>query len=348
MKAVYYPSMVPNNRYTITQLAILFDSIILPGAYLPLNKLDKKEITERIQQIESVDMERGAKSYDMLMPLYFAKEYQELGDIFIGTGEWGHMGVLEPEAHDLTMELESLYFGPPEPGFTPVPTMGFNFGVGSENDVTKQINGPAFFSYPANAYVYANKHDLPLISDTTMMPMPRGTQPSTKINADKLTAQLSLASLSLILPRVKPLSAPQILEVRSKLDSDIKALNATLAGYASKLREKVGDNPESELLQQEAEFIAKTEIYPQLEHLRRTLETPGQILNRNAIDFALENPELFARIALQPHDLEAWLSVLKASSGKIKQTIDEVRNGALAERSSGLSLLLKLPKKYRS
>lgn len=346
MKAVYYPSIVPNNRYTITQLAILFDKILLPGAFLPFQSLDPKDIRSVIENTERVDAERGEHSQEILLPLKFALEFGELSDVFEGTGEWGHIGMLEPEASDLTREIESLYFGPPASGVIPVPNMGFNIGVGSEQDPKRQINGPATFSYPANAYVYAQKHNLPLISDHTWMPLP-GSVPH-RANAELLAAQLSVASLGLVLPRIKPLNSSQILEVRDRMKNDVEALNATLLGYADKLRGRVGEEPSMDVLQREADYIAKTEIYPQVEHLRRTLETPGRIVQRNLLDLAMESPELITRIALQPQDIQAWLQVLKVSGEKLKTTVHEIRNNAEREKSSGLSLLLKLPQKYKT
>jgi hypothetical protein len=132
------------------------------------------------------------------------------------------------------------------------------------------------------------------------------------------------------------------------MKDDIQALNATLFGYAGKLRERVGEEPSLDTLQKEADFIAKTEIFPQLEQLRRTLETPGRIVRRNALDLTMENPELITTIALQPHNIQAWLEVLKASGKQLKQTVHEIRQEAEEERASGLGLLLKLPKKYQS
>ena len=345
MKVVYYPSLVPNNRFTITQLAILFDEILLPGVYLPLEVLDTIEIKERIKHIESVDAEQGERSIDMLMPLYFAKEYSILSNIFVGTGSPGHMGTLEDGAGELTLKIEEAYFGPPAPGETPIPTMGFNFGVGNGDPAVDQINGPAFFSYPANAYIYAQRHNLPIISDSSFMPLPSiAKQP---VNADLLTTHLSLSALSLILPKIRPLSAEEILTVRNGMKKDIEALNATMSSYGGRLRQLAGQSPEISDIQREAEFIAKTEIYPQLEHLKRTLESPGSVITRNMIDLTMENPDLIASLMIQPHNIELWMKALKATGSALKKTVHDLRDESERQNSSGLGLLLKLPKKYR-
>lgn len=345
MKVVYYPSLVPNNRFMITQLAILFDEILLPGAYLPLGLLDKAEIEERIAGIESVDKSRNESSAEMLMPLYFAKEYGGLAGIFNGTGKAGHMGLLEDGASELTRRVEEAYFGPPEPGFTPVPTMGFNFAL-SERDVTvNQINGPARFSYPANAFIYAQNHNLPIISDSTFMPLPSiKNQPP---NADLLSTQLSMAALSLVLPKLRPLTADEILSVRLHMRKDIEALNSTMAGYAGKLRGLAGQEADWEDIQREADFIAKTDVYPRLEYLRRTIETPGSVISRNMIDLTMDNPELIASLMLQPHNLQLWMSALNATGKTFKNIIHDLRADSQKQNDSGLSLLLKIPKKYR-
>jgi hypothetical protein len=345
MKVVYYPSLVPNNRFTVTQLAILFDEILLPGAYLPLGILDKAEIEERIAEIEAVDKSRNESSVEMLMPLYFAKEYGELAGIFSGTGKAGHMGLLEEGVSELTKRVEEAYFGPPEPGFTPVPTMGFNFGIGSGDVMINQINGPATFSYPANAFIYAQNNNMPIISDSTFMPIPSiKSQPP---NADLLSTQLSIAALSLVLPKLRPLSADEILAVRSHMRKDIEALNATMAGYAGKLRGLAGQEADWEDIQREADFIAKTDVYPQLEYLRRTIETPGSVISRNMIDLTMDNPELITSLILQPHNLQLWMKALNATGKTFKNIIHDLRADSLKQNESGLSLLLKIPKKYK-
>lgn len=344
MKVVYYPTIVPSNRLAITQLAILFEQVLLPGTYLPLDILDKKEIEDRIESIEAIDKERGESSTEMLMPLYFAREFGELSNIFVGTGLPGYMGTLEDGASELTRRIEEAFFGPPVPGSIPVPSMGFNFGIGGGDVTISQINGPATFSYPANAFLYAQKHNLPIITDTRFMPIP--SMRNQPVNADLLTTQLSMAALSLILPKLKPLSAIEILSVRSGMKKDIDALNATMAGYASKLRQFAGEGAEFDDIQREAEFIAKTDIYPQLEHLRRTMETPGSVITRNMIDLTMENPELIASLMLHPQNVGLWMRALNATGGAFKKIIHEIRDDSLRQASSGLGLLLKLPKKY--
>ena len=223
--------------------------------------------------------------------------------------------------------------------------MGFNFGVGDGDVTINQINGPATFSYPANAFLYAQKYNLPIITDTNFMPVP--SMKDQPVNADLLTTQLSMAALSLILPRLRPLSATEILSVRSGMKKDIDALNATMAGYGGKLRQFVGEGAEADDIQREAEFIAKTDIYPQLEHLKRTMETPGGVITRNMIDLAMENPELITSLMLQPQNPELWMRALNATGGSFKKIIHEIRDDSLRQTSSGLGLLLKLPKKYR-
>ena len=337
--------MAPNNRLTVTQLSILFDEILLPGTYLPLNRIDKVETLERIKQIEAVDKERGQTSHEMLLPLYFALEYKELAGIFTGTGKPGYMGTFETGSEDLTKKIEEAYFGPPEPGFIPTPTAGFNFSIGNTDVFEDQINGPAMFSYPANAYLYAQKHNLPIITDTNFMPIPSiSNQP---VNADLLTAHLSMSALSLVLPKLRPLSAEDILSVRTHMKKDIVALNATMSAYGGRLRQLAGEGAEIEDIQREAEFIAKTEIYPQIEYLKRTMETPGGVIKRNMLDLGMENPELITSLIMQPHNIELWMRALKATGKALNSIIGDLRDESQRLNSSGLGLLLKLPKKYR-
>jgi hypothetical protein len=142
------------------------------------------------------------------------------------------------------------------------------------------------------------------------------------------------------------LSAEEILTVRNGMKKDIEALNATMSSYGGRLRLLAGQSPEISDIQREAEFIAKTEIYPQLEHLKRTLESPGSVITRNMIDLTMENPELIASLMIQPHNVELWMKALKATGSALKKTVHDLRDESERQNSSGLGLLLKLPKKY--
>jgi hypothetical protein len=340
MEIVYYPYPVPTNRYTITVLGILFDRVLLPGLYMP-NKVDNKLLRDEFSRISSIDETRGhtPESLIYLSCLRFLEEYQSLKDVFVPTGKEGYMGIVEEETQKVAEELEQVIYGPPPANFTPTITDGFNFGLGSG-----QINGPSWITYPANAYVVANKSNLPLFSDKQEFPFPSNMPHNA--NAELLASYLAISSLMLVMPRIKPLKAEQIFDVRNKLKEQISDLHTVTLSMTDKLRQLVGEEPSLDKLGREANYLAQTFVKPKIETLTKRIETPGEIIKGELIDFTIEAPELLWRIKINP-SIENWLDLLKLSLQKLKSGVDRYRKANEIENQSGLSLLLKLPKKYK-
>ncbi len=78
-------------------------------------------------------------------------------------GTWRlRVGVLEPQAKELMMVLEEMIYGPPPPNFLPTPSLGFSKGLQGSSSA---VNGPGWVAYPANAFLYAARMGLPLVTD---------------------------------------------------------------------------------------------------------------------------------------------------------------------------------------
>lgn len=340
MEIVYYPYPVPTNRYTISVLGILFDRVLLPGLYLP-KSVDKKVLKSEFERISEVDKKRGhtPESLIFLSCVKFLEEYQALSDIFVPTGKEGYMGILEKETDDIAKDLEQVIYGPPPENFTPTITGGFNFGISGG-----QINGPSWITYPANAYTVAQKNNLPLFSDKQDFPFPANVPHNS--NANLLASYLALSSLMLVMPRIKPLSAEQIVTVRKKMSEEIADLHTVALSMTDKFRGLVGEEPSLDKLEKEANYLAQTHIKPKMEALIKRIEKPGEIIKSEFIDFSIEAPELFWRIKLNP-SIENWLDLLKLSGQSLKSGVKRYRKAKAIERQSGLSLLLKLPHKYK-
>lgn len=340
MEIIYYPSPVPNNRYTISLLAILFDRVLLPGLYLPSSRVDVADLRSEFDRIWQIDSAHGhtPESLIYLQCLKFLEHYQDLSNIFVGTGQSGHLGILEKETQAVAENLEEVIYGPPPENFKPMIAGGFNFGLASE-----QINGPSWITYPANAYIVSQKRNIPLFSDQQDFPFPSSI--SYQSNANFLASYLSMSSLMLVLPRIKPLNAEQIIEVRSRLKDDIQELHVAALSLTDRYRQLVGENPSLEKLKKEADYLAETEVKPKLNALVKRIETPGQIIKRELLDFTIESPEILWRIKINP-SLENWLDLLKLSSSHLKSGVNRYMKANEIVKQSGLSLLLKLPKKY--
>jgi len=341
-RAVYYSFPVPTNPLTVTLLGILFDEIILPGVYLPSGQ-NKKDIKERLAFLmERYDpQESFSAQREMIGTLNFLFRYGELLGIFKTTGKAGYIGTLEVETPPVVMQLEELIYGPPPPNFTPTPNMGFNQPVGSD-----QVNGPSWISYPANALVFARKNNLPILSDTTLMPIPNIPMALSINDAKTFAAYLMATTFSLVLPRIRPLRAEEILDVREKMSDDIYIFRAAMLSGVNHYVNLLGNNPTQSQLEKQSKYIAQTVILPKIEELRVRFESPKSIAMKKIIDLSLEAPELALNFQ-KPEDLP-WgiIKVLSSVAKKIKEGLDQYRERSKKELLSGLSLLLKIQRKY--
>lgn len=344
MKIIYYPFPVPVNRYTISILGILFDKVLLPGVYLPSKTLNKRDLKKEAERLISIQ-KRSPESHGQIMIalVKFLEEYQELIGIFEGTIKTPGGNLLEPESMDLAKGLEKTIFGEPPKGFTPTITHGIYFGVQGAS-----VNSPDWLTYPANAYVSALKEGIPLFTDKEDFPTPRILPHNSSV--DNLISYLALSTLSMNLPRIRPLKAEEILEIREKMKGDIENFKAAMAEYADKFRQLVGENPSLNKLQKEADYITKAIIQPKLRDLTKKLETPGEIFKSEMFDATLDATTLIARAKINPSPdnlLELVGETIEMSKDHIKNGVSRYIASKKFEKDSGLSLVLKLPRKYK-
>jgi hypothetical protein len=207
--AVYYSQQVPISAESLTVLGLVFDHLIFPGVYLPTSPFDEEALKQEIKRITSLGIPLSMDDVQMLNCMEFSLHVKYVRDFCIFTGNPGMVGTVENEAHPLMMALEELMFGPPPPGFIPTPSLGFCKGFHfSDNVVEHQVNAPSSLSYPANALVYAIKHQIPLVNDTSL-PVP-GIPAAPKDNAKLLATILAIESVRLVLPTLKPLMPKEL------------------------------------------------------------------------------------------------------------------------------------------
>src|SRR3989344_100350 len=345
LRVVYYPSVVPFNPYTVTMLGVLFDEVIFPGVYLRTD-VSSSEIYARISLLLDIRRRNKKVSYEEdvipIRTLLFLRDYGVLlGEVFSVTGKAGYMGMLEHGAQPVIMELEQKIFGPPPENFTPSPSLGYNYPVGSS-----QINAPSLLAYPANAFLYSRGHGIPLMSDSTFFPFPEDAIEESKDKAGSIASYLLASSFSLILPRLRPLNAEEILDVKQNMSDDIMSFRSVMFSAVARYSILTQDSIPLDKLEKEVKFIAQTEINPVIERLRMSFEKPSKIAFKKFLDLASEAPEL----ALGFQDPNAWpwaiVKILSSISKKTKEGIAEHQEQMKKEKDSGLSLLLKLPRKY--
>jgi hypothetical protein len=270
---VYYSLPFVAPPYTATALALLFEKILLPGVYLPERKLDPEALTEQIEELQARRRAGHRDSQDAFMELglRFFRDYQDLEGVFVGTGKRGFLGTLEPGAEDLTRVFEEAIYGPPPQGFTPTPELGANFPA-----LDDQINTPSWLSYPPNAYLYAQKRGLPLVSDNQVLPVPeRLVDPA---NADLVAAHLAISSVATVLPAIRPFTAQEIMLARDALAVDINSFHAAMSSYVDDVRGLFESSATESDVARDTDYVAKTKVVPALQNLVSRVETPGTII----------------------------------------------------------------------
>ena len=278
----------------------------------------------------------------MLECMTFSLHVKYVRDFCIFTGSAGGVGKMENEAQPLMKALEELVFGPPPPGFIPTPSLGFCKGFDfSENVIEHQVNAPSWLAYPANALVYATKHQIPLVNDSTM-PVPCTPVPP-KDNAKLLATILAIESVRLALPKLKPIAPRELQEFRAETAQYVKPFRTGMLRLAKELNAALTSDMRLYEVQRHAQFLVETTVYPQLQDLEAVLSDPGKPWYKRTVELARAAPELVTNFATMPKSI-ALAKVL----GALAKTLADVRDEQLDKENrlarSSIYYLLKLRK----
>ncbi|MBA4336411.1 hypothetical protein C0416_01370 [bacterium] len=337
-EAVYYTQPVPSSLATLTILGLVFDKIYFPGMYIPSEGIDEKELKKEIERIKNLGR-RDIETVQLVNSMIFALNNKHLKDFCVFTGKPGNMGILEDGAKELTMELEKLIYGPPPPGFTPTPVGGFAKELPGDSGAA--VNGPSWLTYPANALIYSEKRNLPLINDNPNMPVPGLGGQSARDNPKLLSTILAFESIKMILPDFKPLQPEEFPEFREQIKKHVKPFRLNMLKLSKELHQIINNNASIEEVQKEAMVLAETTVYPELEELKHIINTPSQPWYKRLIQFAQYTPEFVADLSSMPSNL-AIAKILV----RFTQEFGNIRDEQLAKeeqiRKNGLYYLLKI------
>lgn len=342
---VYYSQQYPRSLRVLSVLALVFDKIYFPGVWIPNRPVDEKAIKTEIDRILKVC--KGKKSrihtndtLQMLGLMSFIGPAQTLKDICVFTGKPGYAGTLEKGAEELTMVLEEMLYGPPPPDFTPVPSLGFGKGLPGAKTAEDAVNAPSWLSYPANAVIFSQKHNISLLNDFPELPVPCVPH-SPKSNAKALSTYLALESVNMVLPKIGPVHPEQLLEIRSDLQSDLASFRLTMLKLSKELNEMISLKSAWQEIQKEAKFLAETTVVPELENLRKSINDTGKPWHKRLVDMTLDAPELIGNFTMMlPH--QALIQVFKRIGQEIKEIYDDQIEKNRILIGSGLSYLIKL------
>jgi len=336
--AVYYSSQVPSSYQTLTILSLVFDKIYFPGVYIPSSGIDEIGTLKEIERIKTIGI-RNIEDKQLINCMIFSLHNKYLKDFCIFTGQFGHCGILEDGAQEMTMKLEELIYGPPPPNFTPTPTLGFAKGLPGDREAA--VNGPSWLSYPANALIYSVKNDLPLINDNPTLPVPGLGSATPKNNAKLLSTILAIECINVVLPKLKALTPKEIKEFREETRQFVKPFRLAMLKLSKDLNTMIKSDTRLQDIQKEAQFLVETTIYPELEELKEIIHNPSKPWYKRAVDLARSAPELVSNFISMPKNL-AIAKILAEIASALADLRDEQLDKEHKMNRCGLYYLLRI------
>ena len=106
--------------------------------------------------------------------------------------------------------------------------------------------------------------------------MPSFAGVGAKHNTKLLATIMAMECVQLVLPEVGEMQPAQIVEAREDLKPYLKPFRMSLLGFAGKLNSAIEASSDYGEIQSAAEFIAQTEVYPQLEEFKNALAKSHQ------------------------------------------------------------------------
>lgn len=343
LEVVYYTSPAPSSWQALATLALVFDRIHFPGVYMGTNGLDRAATLQEIERIASGLRSGAVRQITeddrlLLNCMLVAAQHKHLKEFCVFPGTFDVCGTLEPGAEKLLMELEQLYFGPPDPGFHPTPNLGFARGLPGEEKAG--INAPSWLSYPANAFLYATRLGLPYVNDDPRMPMLGPPQVVAKNDPKLLSIVLAIECVQMALPPVKPLtSAEEVQELRERTRPDVQPFRQAMLKFTKDVNAAIRSESSMEEVVDAARLVAKSQVEPALEELRQKLRDPARHWTQRLIDFTVPATILLAGSSDVPDMIRR---VLAAALIPLGREVMAQRAKAKEIRRTGLHFLLKL------
>ena len=338
LDVVYYSAPFPSSWRSLATLALVFDKVHFPGVYMGTEGLDEAAAVREIDRIRSgLPAQMPVEDLHLLNCALVACQHKYIKEFCVFPGTFGVCGTLEPGAEELLMAMEAQYFGPPPPGFHPAPSIGFAKGLPGLDK--RGINAPSWLCYPANAFLYAARLGFAYVNDDPQMPIlvPRNISP--KNNAEMLSAALAIECVSLALPSVKELKPPEIQELRDRTRDDVQPFRRAILRLTKSVNDAITADASTDEVVHAAQFVARSEVQPELEELRKRLTDPARHWTERLIDIAGPPAVLMSATSSWPATIAATLGSLlvhlRAEARAQREKEREIRR-------SGLHYLLKL------
>jgi hypothetical protein len=195
-------------------------------------------------------------------------------------------------------------------------------------------------AYPANAFLYAARKGLPLVTNNPYLPIPAIPTESPKDNATLLATIMAIECINIALPALPSMTVATIAEMRAETRESVRPFRREMLKMTKDLNVMLASNATMEDVQRSARFLAQSQVMPALEELREVLNQPKKPWYRRATDLAKEIPELATSYATMPTNIALAKSLAKIA-GALADTQDRQREAEERKRT-GMYFLLKV------
>ncbi len=337
--AVYYTRASPPPPDKLAVLGLVFDKIFFPGVRVPTGIDRQAAIAEisRLKALQDSEEVDNATQINLLITALQLKEFERFC-VFTGNSEGSAVPSLEQGAQDLAAEVESLYWGPPEPGFTPAITSGYVYGAPGRT--WHPLAFPGIWTYTANAVLYSRKHGKVLVNTDPTLPVPGGPAVDHKRNATALSLIIAIEAVKFVLPRLRPMEPTAIADFRDEVAPYVRPFRLAMLRLSKELDAMLQGTESLDEVQKCARFLVETTVYPQLHELTQVLHEPVRPWYRRAVDLAREAPELVSAFTSMPLSLAVAKLLAKLASTLADYRDDQVT--AKKRHHTGLYYLLRV------
>lgn len=342
LEVVYYSAPAPNSLAALTALSFVFDRIHFPGVYVPPpGVIDIEETRKERERIMQKGL-RDADTQQLIGALWTAENIEYLAEFCKFTGKPGFDNT-DDGTHPLALCLEELIFGPRDPNIIPIQQGNFVKGLpGGEDRVRSQISLPFWSNYCANALIYSEKNQIPLVADDPRIPVP-GIPNSPKNDTKLLSAILTIECVKLVLPNLKPLPASELREFRNETAQYVKPFRLAMLRMSKELNAAISSDMKMQEVQASAKALVEASVFPELVELTKVMNDPGKPWYKRVVQLATLGPEIATNFSSLPTSL-----ALAKTLCKIIGTLADLRDEQLEKERklsrTGLHFLLNLKK----
>ena len=337
LEAVYYPCPLPTDAACLTYLGLVFDKIHFPNVYLPADGYDEKAVASEVRRIEAFGFQ-DYETHVLLAVLKFLPIANQLREFCYFTGVNGQVfGDVDKGAETIVGALYDQMFGAPKENFIPIHQTGFHKGL---PNCDAYIDYPGSLHYPANALIYAARHEIPLINNVIDLPVPAlGGDVNAKNNAKLLATILAMQCASVVLPKLRTLTPVELLEARAELNKYVRPFRLSLLRLSAKLNAAISQSSNIAEIMDAAKFVVESEVVPSLAELKDAIERPGKRWYGRAFDTVKQVPALVTSFATMPANIV--IAQALAAIGGIFVDL-QAENAKKDTSRSGMYYLLKL------